>query len=90
MLAGEGVKRGMLQPKPQQINLSKILTILQIGIFTSLLFYCTIIISQINFIKNKPLGIDTEHILQVGWFDNSRSYQPLKEELLQHPDSLCM
>ena len=47
----EGV-RGMLQPKPQQINLSKILTILQIGIFTSLLFYCTIIISQINFILN--------------------------------------
>lgn len=83
----EGV-RGMLQPKPQQINLSKILTILQIGIFTSLLFYCTIIISQINFIKNKPLGIDTEHILQVGWFDNSRSYQPLKEELLQHPGIL--
>ena len=78
----------MLQPKPQQINLSKILTILQIGIFTSLLFYCTIIISQINFIKNKPLGIDTEHILQVGWFDNSRSYQPLKEELLQHPGIL--
>ena len=67
----------MLQPKPQQINLSKILTVLQIGIFTSLLFYCTIIISQINFIKNKPLGIDTEHILQVGWFDNSRSYQPV-------------
>lgn len=80
----KGVKN-MLQPKPQQINFSQILTVFQISIFTSLLFYCTIIISQVYFIKNKPLGIDTNHVLSVSWFNNFRNYQSLKEELLQHP-----
>lgn len=75
----------MLQPNPQQINFSKILTVFQISIFTSLLFYCTVIISQIYFIKNKPLGIDTDHVLCVNWFNNFRNYQSVKEELLQHP-----
>lgn len=82
-----GVKN-ILQPGPRQINLSQILTILQIGIFTTLLFYCSIIISQIHFIKDKPLGIITDQVLRISWLDNSSNYQALKEELLKHPDIL--
>ena len=80
--------KNILQPSPRQINLSQILTILQIGIFTALLFYCSIIISQIHFIKDKPLGIITDQVLRISWLDNSSNYQALKEELLKHPDIL--
>ena len=81
----KGVKN-TLQPKPQQINLSKVLTILQISIFTALLFYCTIIMLQIRFMKDEPLGVDTENILSVIWIDHSLNYQTIKEELRRHPD----
>ncbi len=48
------------------------------------LFYCSIIISQIHFIKDKPLGIITDQVLRISWLDNSSNYQALKEKLLKH------
>ena len=74
----------------RHMNLAKTLTVFQISIFTALLFYCTVMILQINFIRHKPLGFTPENVLNISWMNERPSYDAIKKELLRNPDILSV
>ena len=65
-------------------RLRKILIIIQFAFSILLLIYSTIIIKQLNFIKNKELGFDKEELIIIDMSSHSfmKEYPILKKELL--------
>jgi putative ABC transport system permease protein len=68
--------------------LRKILVIFQFALTTILIIGTTVIYNQVNYIRNKSLGFDRDHIIT---FDSRHmNYEPFKNELLQNPNILSM
>jgi len=82
------VLRGMLQSGQSRSRLRSILVLAQFSI-SILLIGCTIIINnQLNYVRNRKLGFDKEHVVVLPLKERSilRMYQPLKNELFQNPN----
>jgi len=53
-----------------------------------LLIACTMVVfKQLNFVRNRPLGFDTDYVLKIPMNDGlRRSYESFKNRLLQNPN----
>ena len=78
-LNAKGIKGSLNKPKGY-FDIRKILAFVSITIFCLLLFDAGIVYKQMNFIKHKELGFDSENILEVF------SYNGIKAKLLDNPD----
>lgn len=76
-----------LRSAPPRSNLKQVLTISQIAIFCALLFSSIIIYRQMNYIKNKNLGYNTQNTLHFVIPNRSGL---CKEELLRNPDIVAV
>jgi putative ABC transport system permease protein len=82
--------RGVVQSGPSQSRLRSILVLAQFSI-SILLIACTLIINnQLNYIRNKKLGFDKEHVLVLPLKERSilYTYRSIRNELLQNPNVL--
>ena len=80
--------RGVVQSGPSRSRLRSILVLAQFSI-SILLIACTLIINnQLNYIRNKKLGFDKEHVLVLPLKERSilYMYQSIRNELLQNPN----
>ncbi|MCK5337673.1 MAG: ABC transporter permease [Bacteroidales bacterium] len=70
--------------------LRKILVVFQFFIATAMIIGAIIVSQQLNYLKNKDLGFDMEHMMILEMQDtNFRAKAPMfREELLQNPDIL--
>lgn len=79
----------VLKAKPVQlgkgINLWKGLIVFQMSITLFLLTACFVLNTQLNFLQSKPLGYETEHVLNIPLLTDSsqKNYQQFKRRLLQ-------
>ncbi|MCR9013256.1 ABC transporter permease [Gabonibacter chumensis] len=71
------------------IDLKKMLMFIQICIFGALLFCSVVLFRQMAFIRNKPMGFDSQNVLCIEW-EGYKGTSSIKEELLRHPDILSV
>ncbi|HEX9974328.1 MAG TPA: ABC transporter permease [bacterium] len=69
-------------------SLRKILVIFQFALTTILIIGTTVIYNQVNYIRNKNLGFNRDHIITFG--SHHMNYEPFKNELLKNPNILSM
>ena len=79
-----GLKQA-IQPAPRYKDIKKILTIVQITIFSALLFCATAVSRQMNYMQHMDLGFNQENILYFYWPDNEFRYETLKQKLQHYP-----
>ena len=79
-----GLKQA-IQPVPRYKDIKKILTVVQITIFSALLFCAIVVSRQMNYMEHMDLGFNQENILYFYWPDKEFRYETLKQELLHHP-----
>jgi putative ABC transport system permease protein len=71
------------------IGLMRVLVVVQLVIFISLISTTFTIYQQIQFMQNRYLGFDKENLISFNvQFDGSQIFNPLREELLKNPDIL--
>jgi len=82
-----GVLKGTLRTGPASYRFRNILVVFQFAISVLLIIGTIIIINQINFMKNRNLGFDKEHIVFVQILDDSiqSSSETVKDELVKIP-----
>jgi putative ABC transport system permease protein len=74
-----------------EMSLRKVLVVSQFIVSLVLLICISIIYNQMNFLKNKELGIDKEQVLYFTMLGNTwRQYDALKSELLSNKDILAV
>ncbi len=68
--------------------LRKGLVVLQFGISVTLIVSTVVVLSQLDFLRNRKLGFDKEHVVVVPIRDNSlrEDYQAIKADLTRNPD----
>lgn len=79
------VLKGLIQKGGGNISFRKILVVFQFSISIILIIATVIVFQQLNFIQNKSLGFDKEHIVTLDY--NSAlndSYQSFKNDLLSN------
>jgi len=70
-------------------KLRKALVLIQFSLSIILIIGTIIVYEQIEYIRNKNLGFDTEHVVYMETSNDLRDkYQSFKNELLNHPDIL--
>ena len=74
-----------IQSAPRHRDIKKILTVVQITIFSALLFCALVVSRQMNYMQHMDLGFNQENILYFYWPDNELRYETLKQELRHHP-----
>ncbi len=81
------VLRGMLSRGAKGAVLRKILVVFQFAISVALIIGTGIVLSQINYMKNKNLGFDKDQVLVVlvQTPETAKSFQAVKAEMLQLP-----
>jgi len=83
VLKGE-LKRGGKSP-----NFRKFLVIVQFTVSVLLIISTMVVFSQLEYIRNRKLGYDKEHIIYLPARGDIRAnYEPAKNELLKHTDIL--
>ena len=71
--------------------LRRILVVLQFTFTIGLIICTAVIYLQLNFMQNKDLGYDTEHIISFGGSPRDQAtFEATKEELLQNPNILAV
>ncbi len=68
--------------------LRKGLVVLQFGISITLIVSTAVVLDQLDFLRNRKLGFDKEHVVVVPIQDNSlrKNYEAVKADLMQNPD----
>ena len=81
------ILKGSLRTGPKSYRFRSILVVFQFAISVFLIIGTIIILNQIQFMKNRNLGFDREHLVFVQVFDDSlrASTETVKEELLKIP-----
>lgn len=79
-----GLKQA-IHPAHRYKDIKKILTVVQITIFSALLFCALTVSKQMNYMQHMDLGFNQENILHFYWPDKEFRYETLKQELLHHP-----
>lgn len=81
------VIRGKVYSNLKNANFRTVFVILQFGISVALII-CTITVKmQLQYLTNKNLGFNKEHLIAVNIFDDriKNNYQPLRTAMLQNP-----
>jgi putative ABC transport system permease protein len=69
----------------------KILVVVQFSLSISLIIGTGIVYSQLDYMKEKTLGFETDHLLAIQMRGSVKdSYGTLKKELLKHPDVVAV
>lgn len=71
-------------------EVKKILSLTQMCIFCTLLCCSIVLIRQMDFVKERQLGFDSGHVVQLQWLDNRVNMETLKSELKNHPDVVAV
>jgi putative ABC transport system permease protein len=80
------LKASVLYPPRSRLSLRKLLIVSQFTVSIALIICTLVIHQQINFMRNKKLGFDQEHLLCIELKgDSQKNYQLLRTELLQYP-----
>ena len=82
------ILKSAAKPGSARSILRKSLVVLQFTISIALIIATAVIFSQLQFVKKKDLGYNQEHVILLR-IDNpalQQQYEPLKKELLQHPN----
>lgn len=79
-----------LRPPARGWDIRNVLSVVQICIFCTLLCCSVVLIRQMDFVRKKQLGFDTEHILRFGWYDRHLNMEVLRTELMRHADILSV
>ncbi|MCP4725680.1 MAG: FtsX-like permease family protein [bacterium] len=84
------VFRGHLTSSSGGVLFRKIMVVLQFSISVTLIIGTLIVMGQLDYMKNKPLGFDKEQIIVVNINDSDalERSQTVKNELKQNPDIL--
>lgn len=78
--------RQTIKRESGRLELKQILLVGQMCIFGGLLFASFMLLKQMNFIRNKPLGYDNHCVLCVEWPGNKTGMGQASEEWLGNPD----
>jgi len=85
------LKESMTAVTSNRSILRKILVVAQFAIAISLIVVTIVIFNQLNFIKNKDLGFQKDHLIMLDAFGEfGRNYETAKNELLLNPDIISM
>jgi putative ABC transport system permease protein len=85
------VLRGKLSSASRNISLRKILVVVQFSISIFMIASILTIIKQLDYMKNKNLGFNKEHMVVVPFFGDRRNeegvgrYNALRNKILQNP-----
>jgi len=83
------ILKGKLKIGGKSSNFRKILVIIQFTVSVLLIISTMVVYSQLEYIRNKKLGYDKEHIIYLRARGDIRAnYQSAKNELLNHTDIL--
>jgi putative ABC transport system permease protein len=84
------VLRGKLKSGSRSSLFRKALVVVQFSISIVLIVGTVVIYYQLDFIRNKKLGFDKEHVVVIPVWKTGMpiKYEPFKRELLQNPDIL--
>lgn len=71
----------------QKISLRSVLVVFQFAITIALIVGTIIISNQMNYIQNKKLGYDKEHIIILkNYYTLGNNCQPFKDQILKYPE----
>ncbi len=83
------VLKGKLKMGGKSSNFRKILVTVQFTVSVFLIISTLVVFSQLEYIRNRKLGYDKEHIIYLpARGDIHDNYEPVKNELLKHNDIL--
>jgi len=81
------VLKGHLTSQRKGVNLRRLLVVIQFSLSIALILGTLIIHRQMEYIRNKDIGYDKEHMIRISMPNNSNEdYKLLKNELLQKED----
>jgi len=83
--------RGLITLNPKSSSTFRnILVVLQNTISITLIICTIILYKQMDYIKTKDLGFNSENVLSIPFFDFQlmKSYTGLKQKIMEHPDVL--
>jgi putative ABC transport system permease protein len=79
------VLKGVIKSGGGNISFRKTLVVFQFSISIVLIIATVIVFQQLNYIENKSLGFDKEHVVTLGYNSGlNNSYQSFKDELLSN------
>ncbi len=84
-----GIKASVTHPE-HRWDIRKVLSVTQICIFSTLLCCSVVLVRQMNFIKNRPLGFDNKNVVQIIWRDWTMNVDQLRSEWMQNPDIISV
>lgn len=86
------VLKGKIGNRASGINLQKSLVVMQYGVSIILVIGSMVIYRQLQFIQNKELGYDKEHVITIDSRDNSvnKNFDVIHNELLQNPQIIAV
>lgn len=83
----DGVKHTLLS---RRFDLKKLLSVVQICIFSALLCCSIVLLCQMNYIKNRHLGFDNENVIQMFWRQKGLNLTTLRSVFSAGPDILSV
>ena len=83
------VLKGALKSGPRSSTFRRVLVVVQFSLSIFLIIATSVIHSQLEYIRNKKLGYDKDHVIyqRIG-MNAVRYYEPYKREALKSPDIL--
>jgi putative ABC transport system permease protein len=83
------VLKGALKSGPRSSTFRRVLVVVQFSLSIFLIIATSVIHSQLEYIRNKKLGYNKEHVIYMRIGMNAvRYYEPYKREALTNPDIL--
>jgi putative ABC transport system permease protein len=79
-------------PKSSKSVLRRILVVFQFAVSIALMVATAVALSQMTYTKKKDLGFDKDHVVMLTANDPvvRQQYEPLRQELLKHPNVLSV
>jgi putative ABC transport system permease protein len=86
------VLKGKIENRAKGINLQKSLLVLQYAVSIILVIGSIVIYRQLQFIQNKELGYEKDHIITIASRDNNvqDKFDIIRDELLQNPQIIAV
>jgi putative ABC transport system permease protein len=87
-----GVLKGTFKSSASGIALRKGLVVFQFAVSMVLIAGTLVILSQLNYLRSKPLGFEKEQIVVLPLRDETmrENYETIKEDLAQHPGVMSL
>ena len=86
------VLKGKVENRASGFNLQRFLIVVQYAVSIILVIGSIVIYRQLQFIQNKELGYDKDHVITVSSRDNSvsKKFDTIRDELLQDPQIIAV